>query len=139
VVSIERIEGRTVEPIALIIQRTGNYTVHDTRERTRVATCVHELAVSSHCTLRRQDSRLFHAMAKGVSTGSRTRIPRDSEQFEVPRGALFMIVEHENEDQFEKQSSNRHEPGAEGYPGPLRLDPEKYRKYLAETGWPQHL
>jgi hypothetical protein len=53
-----------VEPIALIIQRTGNYAVHDTRERTRVATCVHELAVSSHCTLRRQNSRLFHAKLK---------------------------------------------------------------------------
>jgi hypothetical protein len=35
----------------------------------------------------------------------------------------------------EKQSSNVHEPGAEGGSSPLPFDPEKYRKYLAETGW----
>ena len=35
----------------------------------------------------------------------------------------------------EKQSSNVHEPGAEGCSSPLPFDPEKYRKYLAETGW----
>jgi hypothetical protein len=34
-----------------------------------------------------------------------------------------------------KQSSNVHDPGAEGGPGPLSFDPEKYRTYLAETGW----
>ena len=27
------------------------------------------------------------------------------------------------------------EPGAEGGSSPLPFDPEKYRKYLAETGW----
>ena len=35
----------------------------------------------------------------------------------------------------EKQSSNVHEAGAEGGSSPLPFDPEKYRKYLAETGW----
>jgi hypothetical protein len=35
----------------------------------------------------------------------------------------------------EKQSSNVHELGAEGGSNPLPFDPEKYRKYLAETGW----
>jgi hypothetical protein len=35
----------------------------------------------------------------------------------------------------EKQSSNVHELGAEGGSSPLPFDPEKYRKYLAETGW----
>jgi hypothetical protein len=35
---------------------------------------------------------------------------------------------------LEKQSSKLHEPGAEGYYSPLRFDPEKYRKYLSETG-----
>jgi len=35
----------------------------------------------------------------------------------------------------EKQSSNVHEPGAECGYSPLPLDREKYRKYLAETGW----
>jgi hypothetical protein len=35
----------------------------------------------------------------------------------------------------EKQSSNVHEPGAEGGSSPLPCDPEKYRKYLAETAW----
>jgi hypothetical protein len=35
----------------------------------------------------------------------------------------------------EKQSSNLHEPGAEDGSRPLPFDPEKYRKYLAETGW----
>ena len=35
----------------------------------------------------------------------------------------------------QKQSSNVHEPGAEGGSSPLPFDPEKYRKYLAETGW----
>jgi hypothetical protein len=35
----------------------------------------------------------------------------------------------------EKQSSNVHEPGTEGGSSPLPFDPEKYRKYLAETGW----
>jgi hypothetical protein len=35
----------------------------------------------------------------------------------------------------EKQSSNVNEPGAEGGSSPLPFDPEKYRKYLAETGW----
>ena len=34
----------------------------------------------------------------------------------------------------EKQSSDVHEPGAEGGSSPLPFDPEKYRKYLAETG-----
>ena len=28
-----------------------------------------------------------------------------------------------------------YDPGAEGGPGPLSFDPEKYRTYLAETGW----
>jgi hypothetical protein len=36
---------------------------------------------------------------------------------------------------FEKQSSKLHEPSAEGASSPLPFDPEKYRKYLAETGW----
>jgi hypothetical protein len=35
----------------------------------------------------------------------------------------------------EKQSSNVHEPSAEGSSSRLPFDPEKYRKYLAETGW----
>ena len=35
----------------------------------------------------------------------------------------------------EKQFSKLHEPGAEGGSSPLPFDPEKYRKYLAETGW----
>jgi len=35
----------------------------------------------------------------------------------------------------EKQSSNVHEPSAEGGSSRLPFDPEKYRKYLAETGW----
>jgi len=35
----------------------------------------------------------------------------------------------------EKQSRNVHEPGAEGGSSPLPFDPEKYRKYLAKTGW----
>jgi hypothetical protein len=35
----------------------------------------------------------------------------------------------------EKQSSNVHEPGAEGSSSPLPFDPKKYRKYLAVTGW----
>jgi hypothetical protein len=35
----------------------------------------------------------------------------------------------------EKHSSDVHEPGAEGGSSPLPFDPEKYRKYLAETGW----
>lgn len=35
----------------------------------------------------------------------------------------------------EKQSSTVHEPGAECGSSPLPFDPEKYRKYLAETGW----
>jgi hypothetical protein len=35
----------------------------------------------------------------------------------------------------EKQSSNVHEPDAEGGSSRLPFDPEKYRKYLAETGW----
>jgi hypothetical protein len=34
-----------------------------------------------------------------------------------------------------KQSGNVHEPGPEGGSSPLPFDPEKYRKYLAETGW----
>jgi len=33
----------------------------------------------------------------------------------------------------EKQSSNVHELGAEGGFSPLPFDPEKYRKYIAET------
>jgi hypothetical protein len=33
----------------------------------------------------------------------------------------------------EKQSSNVHEPSAEGGSSRLPFDPEKYRKYLAET------
>ncbi len=44
----------------------------------------------------------------------------------------------ENEDQViksEKQSSNVHETRAEGGSSRLPFDPEKYRKYLAETGW----
>ncbi len=39
----------------------------------------------------------------------------------------------------EKQSSNVHEPRAEGGAGPLPFDPEKYRKYLAETGWSEEV
>ena len=39
----------------------------------------------------------------------------------------------------EKQSSNVHEPGAEGGSSPLPFDPEKYRKYLAETGWSEEV
>src|SRR5882672_5284769 len=35
----------------------------------------------------------------------------------------------------EKQSRNVHEPGAEGGSSPLPFDREKYRKYLAKTGW----
>jgi hypothetical protein len=35
---------------------------------------------------------------------------------------------------LEKRSSRLHEPGAEGYYSPLRLDPEKYRKYFPELG-----
>jgi hypothetical protein len=35
----------------------------------------------------------------------------------------------------EKQSSKLHAHGAEDYSSPLRLDPEKYRKYLPETDW----
>jgi len=35
----------------------------------------------------------------------------------------------------EKQSSKLHEPGAESYSSPLRLDLEKYRKYLPKTDW----
>jgi hypothetical protein len=35
----------------------------------------------------------------------------------------------------EKQFSKLHEPSAEGGSGLLPFDPEKYRKYLAETGW----
>ena len=35
----------------------------------------------------------------------------------------------------EKQFSKLHEPGAECGSSPLPFDPEKYRKYLAETGW----
>jgi hypothetical protein len=34
-----------------------------------------------------------------------------------------------------KQSSNVHEPDAESGSSPLLFDPEKYRKYPAETGW----
>ena len=36
---------------------------------------------------------------------------------------------------FEKQFSKLHEPSAKGGSSPLPFDPEKYRKYLAETGW----
>jgi hypothetical protein len=35
----------------------------------------------------------------------------------------------------EKQSSKLGEPSAQGCFSPLRFDPEKYRKYLAETSW----
>jgi hypothetical protein len=35
----------------------------------------------------------------------------------------------------EKQFSKLHEPSAEGGSSRLPFDPEKYRKYLAETGW----
>jgi hypothetical protein len=35
----------------------------------------------------------------------------------------------------DRQSSKLHEPGAEGSSRPLPFDPEKYRKYFAETGW----
>ena len=35
----------------------------------------------------------------------------------------------------EKQFSKLHEPSAEGGSSHLPFDPEKYRKYLAETGW----
>jgi hypothetical protein len=35
----------------------------------------------------------------------------------------------------EKQFSKLYEPTAEGGFSRLRFDPEKYRKYLAETGW----
>jgi hypothetical protein len=35
----------------------------------------------------------------------------------------------------ESQSSKLHEPGAKGCSSSLQLDPEKYRKYLSETGW----
>ena len=35
----------------------------------------------------------------------------------------------------EKQWSNVHEPCTEGGSSPLPFDPEKYREYLAETGW----
>jgi len=35
----------------------------------------------------------------------------------------------------EKQFSKLYEPSAEGGFSRLPFDPEKYRKYLAETGW----
>jgi hypothetical protein len=35
----------------------------------------------------------------------------------------------------EKPFSKLHEPTAEGGSSRLPFDPEKYRKYLAETGW----
>jgi hypothetical protein len=35
----------------------------------------------------------------------------------------------------ERQSSNMHEPRAGGGSNRLPFDPEKYRKYLAETDW----
>jgi hypothetical protein len=35
----------------------------------------------------------------------------------------------------EKQSSKLCEPSVERYSGPMRFDPEKYRKYLPKTDW----
>jgi hypothetical protein len=39
----------------------------------------------------------------------------------------------------EKQFSKLHEPSAEGSSSSLPFDPEKYRKYLAETGWSEQV